>query len=544
MQAAETFPLGTQLTVPVQNDLLILDKLRPYLYTTTGGEWARINRHLEIVESKRTLFTSTKGTGISPDGFLFGHQGVSNYSAFVMMDAYSFGIKDGIGSSSALFSLGFPFSCRDDTIQNFGHQQALIHPILGQVVYDIGFGGQITALFYQGQLPTCYAEEPHPGTILAQVIPLGILGFGGALNSSLIFGLGYSSCVDKHGSLWVTSGYSVNDTDYGLSRMSLGLFQGLGSVRASVVQRHWILNGYLKRGNNGIMYDAAAHQLIIFGQDGTADDVPITSLTRTSNTVTAVVPGHGRSVNDVIGIRGTTDVSFHGVFQVVSIIDGNNLTYAQEAADGSALLGELVPYPQGIAKWDIATERFTGVSYRYGADTFMESEIRAGVKSDGTFIISAGGVTRRFLASDLSVLAEYNLNNWSSTSRFGWVYDAEINALWVIQAGGKVQPYYLERAATSQVTLASIVQDLCLMAGLQLADIDTSQLNSINVRGYVVGLQGSVKSAIEPLMSAYFFNPRERDGKIEFILRGGAPVVTIEERFLGAASEPSARVAM
>lgn len=75
-------------------------------------------------------------------------------------------------------------------------------------------------------------------------------------------------------------------------------------------------------------------------------------------------------------------------------------------------------------------------------------------------------------------------------------------------------------------TVGNIVSDLCQRAGLAPAEIDVSALTDV-CDGYVIARPGTLRSAIEPLQTAYFFDAVESDGKLKFVKRGGAPVATI-----------------
>lgn len=73
-------------------------------------------------------------------------------------------------------------------------------------------------------------------------------------------------------------------------------------------------------------------------------------------------------------------------------------------------------------------------------------------------------------------------------------------------------------------SLAAIVRRLCLKAGLVDTNFDVSRLTG-QVEGYVVTRQTTVRSLLEELMSAYFFDAVESSDKLKFIPRGGASVL-------------------
>jgi GTA TIM-barrel-like domain/Putative phage tail protein len=75
--------------------------------------------------------------------------------------------------------------------------------------------------------------------------------------------------------------------------------------------------------------------------------------------------------------------------------------------------------------------------------------------------------------------------------------------------------------------LAGIVYDICKKAGLSDAQIDVSRLNEA-VEGYIITGRTSARSAIEELMSAYFFDCVESEQALRFVPRGGASVANID----------------
>jgi hypothetical protein len=87
----------------------------------------------------------------------------------------------------------------------------------------------------------------------------------------------------------------------------------------------------------------------------------------------------------------------------------------------------------------------------------------------------------------------------------------------------------------SPVALSAIVSDLCVRAGLTAPDIDVTALTDL-VDGYPIGQQMSVRSAIEQLQRAFFFDAVESGSQIVFRKRGGASVVTIDADELAAHS--------
>jgi hypothetical protein len=94
-------------------------------------------------------------------------------------------------------------------------------------------------------------------------------------------------------------------------------------------------------------------------------------------------------------------------------------------------------------------------------------------------------------------------------------------------------------------SLGNIISTECLQSGLLTAgDIDVVALTS-PVRGYRVGSVGAIRAALEPLQGAWPFDVRQHGYQIQFVMRGGASVVTIPAADLdarGAGNEPSVQI--
>lgn len=92
------------------------------------------------------------------------------------------------------------------------------------------------------------------------------------------------------------------------------------------------------------------------------------------------------------------------------------------------------------------------------------------------------------------------------------------------------------------VSLASVVTDICTYknasseASLTSADLDVTELTDL-INGYAIAQQTTIRSAVEQLAQAYFFDAVESDGKIKFVKRGQASVVTIPDNDLGATNQ-------
>ena len=84
--------------------------------------------------------------------------------------------------------------------------------------------------------------------------------------------------------------------------------------------------------------------------------------------------------------------------------------------------------------------------------------------------------------------------------------------------------------------LDDLVADLCDRSGLDPDEYDVTELVD-TVRGYVVSRQSPVRSSLEILARAYFFDFPESDYAISFKKRGGSSLVTIPEDDFGERAE-------
>lgn len=97
--------------------------------------------------------------------------------------------------------------------------------------------------------------------------------------------------------------------------------------------------------------------------------------------------------------------------------------------------------------------------------------------------------------------------------------------------------YTVSEAAEANADLQDIIEDICSRSGLDGGEVDAAELGGKIVQGYRIPRQMSGRAAIEPLQSAYWFDAVENGEVIEFVLRGGASIATIESDDLGAGEE-------
>jgi hypothetical protein len=149
-------------------------------------------------------------------------------------------------------------------------------------------------------------------------------------------------------------------------------------------------------------------------------------------------------------------------------------------------------------------------------------------------------IQRRFLEAHLAYWSD-PANNPSSSAYHAPMLEAAETALWCWDA--RPWPFFPSRGdvwgdaenyATGHwlngrlgaVPLAELVAALC--ADANFTDFDASGLRGL-VTGFAVTDTMSVRDALGPLMSAFFFDGVESEGAIRFVMRGSANPVAIGE---------------
>lgn len=99
-------------------------------------------------------------------------------------------------------------------------------------------------------------------------------------------------------------------------------------------------------------------------------------------------------------------------------------------------------------------------------------------------------------------------------------------------------PYAYQTIDPNDDTLQNVVEDLCEAAGMPVGTYDATALASITkpVRAFVLSQVATSRSAIEQLMSAYFFEAYVTD-KLYFVPRAGSVLDTIDADDMGAGLE-------
>lgn len=88
-------------------------------------------------------------------------------------------------------------------------------------------------------------------------------------------------------------------------------------------------------------------------------------------------------------------------------------------------------------------------------------------------------------------------------------------------------------ASLPQITVKSVVDDVCTRAGLVTGQWDATTCLDL-IQGYLVANNNSGRDAIQPLLQMYFTDVSDTDGLLKFVRRGASPTVTIPWSALGA----------
>lgn len=121
----------------------------------------------------------------------------------------------------------------------------------------------------------------------------------------------------------------------------------------------------------------------------------------------------------------------------------------------------------------------------------------------------------------------------SAIGQLGLIFDESRDLIWGADGGGISSFNILDYGyVPTSPALSTIVSDIAVKGGLTAGQLDVVALTD-SVHGYVVQ-RGSARSQLEQLMSAFFFDSVESDGKIKFVKRGGSSVISIPEDDLAA----------
>lgn len=144
-------------------------------------------------------------------------------------------------------------------------------------------------------------------------------------------------------------------------------------------------------------------------------------------------------------------------------------------------------------------------------------------------------------SGELEVTEEFNFSPLPTGFDRVSVY-ADGAVCWVATSLSVVRLYIYTRAPNLSIeqTLDELVEEICLLAGLDASQVDVTELDAIEVKGYIQKQVGTARAAIEALMTDYAFDAVESDDKIKFVLRASTAAVTIPADDLGAGHDSAA----
>jgi hypothetical protein len=105
---------------------------------------------------------------------------------------------------------------------------------------------------------------------------------------------------------------------------------------------------------------------------------------------------------------------------------------------------------------------------------------------------------------------------------------------YALGASGNTTPNFEFQVVEGTHALDAIVLWAAELADLQSSQVDVTSLAGINVQGFTVANRSTMRSVLEPLSNAFFFDCLESDGLLKFVLRGGLLAGTILEDDLAA----------
>jgi hypothetical protein len=165
--------------------------------------------------------------------------------------------------------------------------------------------------------------------------------------------------------------------------------------------------------------------------------------------------------------------------------------------------------------------------------------------------------THYSLAGNLNSIAKsagyYYVGQFSTPTSRLYIFDSDFSLVDTIVTGGVGEPGYgyrmfvindklwaiggniglgilphVKLVTTTDLTLASVVEFLSGLAGLEVSDLDTSTMTEV-VIGWFCTRQASARTLLEPLLAAYRYDAVESEGVIKFVKRGGASVATLTQ---------------
>jgi hypothetical protein len=133
----------------------------------------------------------------------------------------------------------------------------------------------------------------------------------------------------------------------------------------------------------------------------------------------------------------------------------------------------------------------------------------------------------------------------SDTEMFAWTWDARPypifpfnSAIWTDSSNWRLGHWLNGRLGSGP--LAEIILEICAWNGLGENDIDVSLISDAStiVDGYVIDAITSSRDALEPLITAYFLDVFESEGRIRFRRRGDTTISSIVQDEMPSSDGP------
>lgn len=126
---------------------------------------------------------------------------------------------------------------------------------------------------------------------------------------------------------------------------------------------------------------------------------------------------------------------------------------------------------------------------------------------------------------------------WTAAGGGGFFYPtcvADRGVCWAVGNNAAIALTRLPNYSRNTVALSSVINDLVGRSNITTSDINVTALASDQLTGYVITKPMTIRTAIEPLQKAFFFDATESDNIIKFIKRGGAATTIIPQDDLAA----------
>lgn len=208
-----------------------------------------------------------------------------------------------------------------------------------------------------------------------------------------------------------------------------------------------------------------------------------------------------------------------------------------DQADGCLIIGLLVNATLHSANMTFKWSKDTGVVWvalDYSLSQGATGNISRGQLGTPPIIQFTGNKGIKVLDTNLgtNTLSPVSTLPGSSVAMLNSSYDAASNSV-VYYGGNVVWVAYLFRADVGDVSVATIILDLCNRVGVDNSMVDVSLVTD-HVHGYALRQQKSAGQALADLCHVFQIDMVESDDKLKFVPRGQAPVVTITQDELGS----------